>query len=130
MVRVSDGKVVEVAESIAAPNGAKVLDLGAGTLIPGLVDAHTTLGIDGETSEITREITPNFRVLDAVDWSARAFRIAAADGTTTPSASSPAHRKRHRRPLVYRENGRRPGPPRRPRRSALVITLRLRPGEP
>jgi imidazolonepropionase-like amidohydrolase len=83
MVRVADGKIVEVAESIAAPSGAKVIDLGAGTLIPGLVDAHTTLGIDGETSEITREITPNFRVLDAVDWSARAFRAAAADGTTT-----------------------------------------------
>ncbi len=83
MVRVADGKIVEVAESIAPPAGAKVIDLGGGTLIPGLVDAHTTLGIDGETSEITREVTPNFRVLEAVDWSARAFRTAAADGTTT-----------------------------------------------
>jgi imidazolonepropionase-like amidohydrolase len=83
MVRVADGKIVEVAESIATPGGAKVIDLGAGALIPGLVDAHTILGIDGETSEITREVTPNFRVLDAVDWSARAFRAAAADGTTT-----------------------------------------------
>src|SRR5438093_13472244 len=63
MVRVADGKIVEVAESIAPPAGAKVVDLGGGTLIPGLVDAHTTLGIDGETSEITREVTPNFRVL-------------------------------------------------------------------
>src|SRR5262245_49775336 len=60
MVRIADGKIVEVAESIAPPSGSKVLDLGTGTLIPGLVDAHTTLGIDGETSEITREITPNF----------------------------------------------------------------------
>jgi imidazolonepropionase-like amidohydrolase len=82
-VRVADGKIVEVAESISPPAGAKVIDLGAGSLIPGLVDAHTILGIDGETSEITREVTPNFRVLDAVDWSARAFRAAAADGTTT-----------------------------------------------
>ena len=65
MVRVADGKIVEVAESIAPPAGAKVIDLGGGTLIPGLVDAHTTLGIDGETSEITREVTPNFRVLEA-----------------------------------------------------------------
>src|SRR4051812_294713 len=77
MVRVAGGKIVEVAESIAPPNGAKVIDLGPGTLIPGLIDAQTTLGIDGETSEITREVTPNFRVLDAVDWSARAFRSAA-----------------------------------------------------
>jgi imidazolonepropionase-like amidohydrolase len=83
MVRVADGKIAEVAETLTVPAGARVIDLGAGVLIPGLVDAHTTLGIDGESSEITREITPNFRVLEAVDWFSRAFRASAAEGTTT-----------------------------------------------
>ena len=61
----------------------KVIDLGSGVLIPGLIDAHTSLGIDGGTDEQTKEVTPTFRVLDGVDWSARAFREARAEGTTT-----------------------------------------------
>src|SRR5437763_15473052 len=62
MVRVADGKVAEVAANITPPAGAKVIDLGAGTLIPGLVDAHTTIGVEGEAAEITEEGTPNFPV--------------------------------------------------------------------
>jgi imidazolonepropionase-like amidohydrolase len=85
MVLVRDGKIADVASDIAAPAGAKVTDLGQGSLMPGLVDAHTTLGVDGGTAEQTTEVTPTFRVLDAVDWSARAFREARSEGTTTVS---------------------------------------------
>jgi imidazolonepropionase-like amidohydrolase len=84
MVRVKDGKVAEVAATITAPAGAQVIDLGPGCLIPGLIDAHTSIGLDGD-NEYTAEVTPNFRVLDAVDWSARAFRTALSEGTTTVS---------------------------------------------
>lgn len=82
-VRVKDGKIVEVAAKIDAPAGVKVIDLGDGTLMPGLIDAANTLAIDGGSAESTREVTPHFRVLDAVDWSSRDFRQARADGTTT-----------------------------------------------
>src|SRR2546428_759252 len=74
MVRITDGKIAEVAGAITPPAGAKVIDLRSGVLIPGLIDAHTTVGLDGGISESTMEVTPNFRVLDAVDWSARSFR--------------------------------------------------------
>lgn len=82
-VRVKDGKIVEVAGTIEAPAGVKVIDLADGTLMPGLVDAGNTLALDGGAAESTREVTPNFRVIDAVDWSSRDFRQARADGTTT-----------------------------------------------
>src|SRR5262245_52362331 len=82
-VRVKDGKVAEVAASIAVPPGAKEIDLGGGVLIPGLIDAHTSIGVEGGSAESTAEVTPNFRVLDGVDWSARAFRQARADGVTS-----------------------------------------------
>lgn len=82
-VHVRDGKIIAVAAEITAPPGVKVIDLGIGTLIPGLVDAHNTLGIEGGTSEQTSEITPSFRVLDGIDWSSRAFRLARSEGTTT-----------------------------------------------
>ena len=82
-VRVKNGKIIEVAKKVKVPEGAKVVDLGSGVLMPGLVDAHTSIGLDGGISESTLEITPNFRVLDAVDFSSRAFRQARADGVTT-----------------------------------------------
>jgi len=82
-VRIADGKIVEVAADIRPIAGARVIDLGAGTLIPGLVDAHNTFGIDGGASESTLEVTPDFRVSDGVDAGSRAFRRAAAEGTTT-----------------------------------------------
>src|SRR5262245_4627835 len=81
-VRIKDGKIAEVAASLAAPEGAKVIDLGSGVLIPGLIDAYSTIGVEGGASESTLEVTPTFRVLDAVDWSARAFRHARSEGTT------------------------------------------------
>src|SRR5437899_6275020 len=82
MVRVKDGKIAEVAATIHVPAGAKVIDLGGGMLIPGLIDAHTSVGVEGGAAESTQEVTPSFRVLDAVDWSARAFRQARAEGVT------------------------------------------------
>src|SRR3954471_24884966 len=71
-VRVKDGKIIEVGRTVKVPEGAKVVDLGSGVLIPGLVDAQTSIAVDGGSSETTHEVTPNFRVLDAVDFSSRA----------------------------------------------------------
>jgi imidazolonepropionase-like amidohydrolase len=82
-VRVKNGKIIEVAKKVKVPEGAKVVDLSSGVLMPGLVDAHTSIGLDGGISESTLEITPNFRVLDAIDFNSRAFRQARADGVTT-----------------------------------------------
>jgi imidazolonepropionase-like amidohydrolase len=83
MVHVKDGKIVAAAEQITPPAGAKVIDLGTGALIPGLVDAYSSIGVEGDDAEATREVTPAFRVLDAVDWSARDFKASAAEGVTT-----------------------------------------------
>lgn len=82
-VRVKDGKIIEVGRTVKVPDGAKVVDLGSGVLIPGLVDAQTSIAVDGGTSETTHEVTPYFRMLDGVDFGSRAFRQARADGTTT-----------------------------------------------
>jgi imidazolonepropionase-like amidohydrolase len=81
-VHVSGGKIVRVGATLAPPDGARVIDLGSGVVMPGLIDAHSHAGIAGGADEMTREVTPDYRVLSAVDWRARAFREALAEGTT------------------------------------------------
>ena len=46
VVVVSDGRVVAAGSSAAVPAGARVVDLGDATLLPGLMDAHTHLSLE------------------------------------------------------------------------------------
>jgi imidazolonepropionase-like amidohydrolase len=81
-VHVKDGKTVAVAAAMDVPAGAKLVDLGSGVLIPGLIDAFASIGVEGGAAESTVEISPNFRVLDAIDWSSKSFRQARSEGVT------------------------------------------------
>ncbi|WP_169975629.1 amidohydrolase family protein [Tautonia rosea] len=82
-VLVSDGVIAAVGASLEAPEGAEVVDLGAGTtLLPGFVDVDLPGGVTGPSVEVTREITPRFNPLPAIDWSSRSFVEALAGGTT------------------------------------------------
>jgi imidazolonepropionase-like amidohydrolase len=45
-VVVSDGKIVAAGSSAQVPAGARVVDLGDATLLPGLMDAHTHLSFE------------------------------------------------------------------------------------
>lgn len=84
-VRIKDGKIAEVAKEIETHAGGKLIDLGPGVLIPGLIDAHNTMGIEGGDSERTVEVAPRFSILDGADFSSRSFRMANSEGTTTVS---------------------------------------------
>src|SRR3989442_12041542 len=68
-VLISDGKIAQVGSKLTAPAGARVID--AAVVMPGLVDAYTHAAVVGGPAETTREITPEYRVLPAVDWRAR-----------------------------------------------------------
>ncbi len=41
VVLIQDDKVTAVGSGLAIPSGAEVIDLGSGTLLPGLIDTHT-----------------------------------------------------------------------------------------
>ncbi|CAN5691475.1 amidohydrolase [soil metagenome] len=84
-VLISEGKITEVGgPDLQLPEGIKVIDLGEqGVLLPGLIDADSKIGIQGPDSEYTREITPEFCLLPALDWKSRAFREALTTGTTS-----------------------------------------------
>src|ERR1700757_5338316 len=45
-VLIENGKIKQVGSQITAHDGAKTIDLGDATLLPGLIDSHTHLLID------------------------------------------------------------------------------------
>ena len=81
MVRVEGERIVEVGSSLAVPAGARVIDLGDSTLLPGLIDLHTHLtdrfGIHWE--EALLKTTPGHNAL----WGARNARVTLLAGFTT-----------------------------------------------
>ncbi|MCQ1985606.1 amidohydrolase [Arthrobacter sp. zg-Y844] len=90
-VLVEDGRIRELGPDVVVPKGAQVLDAGGQWLLPGLVDAHTHLGVheEGEgwagndSNEMTDPVMAGVRALDAVNPFDTGFDDALAGGVTT-----------------------------------------------
>ncbi|KPK78186.1 MAG: hypothetical protein AMJ79_00435 [Phycisphaerae bacterium SM23_30] len=82
-VLISNGKIVRVARSVSAPEGAQVIDLGSAALMPGMINGLARMGVVGGSAEFTSEITPDFPVLSSVDLNHRSFKTAVRDGITS-----------------------------------------------
>jgi imidazolonepropionase-like amidohydrolase len=56
-VVVEAGKIVAVGSGLAAPAGARVIDLGDATLLPGLIDAHTHITVESSDNWLQDTVT-------------------------------------------------------------------------
>ena len=56
-VLVKDGKITQIAKGIAAPAGVKIIDASGLYVMPGIIDAHSHIGLDA-INEGTNAITP------------------------------------------------------------------------
>lgn len=81
MVRIDGERVTAVGAILPVPSGARVIDLGPATLVPGLIDLHTHLtdkfGIHWEEALV--KTTP----AEAALWGARNARVTLEAGFTT-----------------------------------------------
>ena len=90
---VQRGKIVAVGPEgkVQVPAQAKVCDLAGKTIIPGLVDTHSHIGIysrphvpaNGDGNEMTGPVQPGLRALDAIYPDDPGIRMALAGGVTT-----------------------------------------------
>lgn len=90
-ILVEGGKILQVGENIPLPNHIEVIDANGKIVMPGLIDAHTHVGIMEEvyriegddTNETTDPITAHLRAIDAVNPADLGFKDALAGGVTT-----------------------------------------------
>jgi len=91
IVLVRESKIAAVGKDLEIPPEAEVIDATGKVVMPGLIDAHSHVGIVPEgldweysdANEITDPVTPQLRVIDAIDPTDQAFKDAIAGGVTT-----------------------------------------------
>jgi imidazolonepropionase-like amidohydrolase len=91
VVLVADGRIEAVGRDLRVPEGAERVDAAGKVVLPGLVDAHTHLGVHEEaegwagqdTNEMTDPVTPQVRALDAINPADLGFADAVAGGVLT-----------------------------------------------
>jgi imidazolonepropionase-like amidohydrolase len=87
------GKIIAVGaeDAVAIPAGAEVHDYSGKTIIPGLVDTHSHLGVyarphvqaNSDGNEMSGPVQSGLRALDAIYPDDPGFRMALAGGVTT-----------------------------------------------
>ncbi|MEM9597110.1 MAG: amidohydrolase family protein [Acidobacteriota bacterium] len=82
-VVVRDGKIAAVGVDVEVPAGLEVFDAEGGALIPGIVDAHSHIAVDGQVNEGTLAVTSMVTIDDVIDPDDIAIYRALAGGVTT-----------------------------------------------
>lgn len=86
----NEGKITAVGASVEIPEGVETIDAEGALLTPGLIDAHSHLGMWEENigyegddgNELTDPLTPQLRAIDAINPRDDAFREALEGGVT------------------------------------------------
>jgi len=91
VILIEDGRIKAIGEDVEIPEGAEVFDYGDKTILPGLIDAHTHLGIGEEGigwegrdyNETTNPVTPELRAIDAINPADLGLEDARKSGITS-----------------------------------------------
>jgi imidazolonepropionase-like amidohydrolase len=80
VILIRDGKITDIGTNLSIPEGARVIDASDKVVIPGLIDAMTTLTNDRADDD--ESVTPDIRALDAFDFFGK-YRRLLAGGVTS-----------------------------------------------
>lgn len=87
----ADGKIIKIQPDISPDEGTKVVDAKGLYIYPGLVDAHSHIGLDGygigfegsDFNEMNDILTPHLRAIDAINPMDVTLNQAALGGVTS-----------------------------------------------
>jgi len=82
-ILVQDGKIKAVGAGVTAPHGVTVIQAAGMVAMPGIIDTHSHIAIQGGVNEGSLSIVPEVRVKDVVTGDDVAIYRALAGGTTT-----------------------------------------------
>ncbi len=89
-ILIEGGKITAVGKGLAAPKGAEIFDAAGKVVTPGIIDAHTHLGIHEEGvgiegrdyNEKVDPVTPQMRAIDGINPDEPGTKDALAGGVT------------------------------------------------
>ncbi|CAN5599624.1 hypothetical protein BH23PLA1_BH23PLA1_04790 [soil metagenome] len=81
-ILVRDGKIEAIGQDVEAPDGITIIDASGMVAMPGMIDTHSHMAIDGGVNEGSLSIVSEVRVLDVVTGDDLTIYRAAAGGVT------------------------------------------------
>jgi imidazolonepropionase-like amidohydrolase len=66
-ILIKDGKIAEVAASIKAPKDAQVIDAAGQFVIPGIIDCHSHIAVDGSVNEGSVSVSSMVNIADVLN---------------------------------------------------------------
>jgi imidazolonepropionase-like amidohydrolase len=66
-VLIRNGKIADVGADISAPPGAKVIDASGMYVMPGIVDCHTHIAVDGDVNEGSLSVSSMVNIKDVLN---------------------------------------------------------------
>ncbi len=85
VILIADGKIEAVGPraSLAIPEGYAVIDASGKWVMPGMIEAHSHAGIEGDLNDMVCQTNPGMAIGDGVDPESRISRKALEAGITT-----------------------------------------------
>lgn len=82
-ILIKDGKIAEVGKNIKAPKDAQVIDAAGQFVMPGIIDCHSHIAIDGSVNEGSISVSSIANTADVLDSDDIAIYRDLAGGVTT-----------------------------------------------
>jgi imidazolonepropionase-like amidohydrolase len=80
---VKDGKIAAIGEKVMAPAGATIIDAGGQYVIPGIIDCHSHIAVDGGVNEGSVSVSSMVDIKDVINPEDVSIYRALAGGVTS-----------------------------------------------
>src|SRR5579883_1634816 len=80
---VKDGKIADIGEKVMEPAGASIIDAGGQYVIPGIIDCHSHIAVDGGVNEGSVSVSSMVDIKDVINPEDISIYRALAGGVTS-----------------------------------------------